>query len=274
MGRLNYFHNNPKASKIDVHAYLQRIETKQESPSLDFLRKLHRAHLLHIPFENLDIHYQRKIILDYEMIFRKVIVNKRGGYCYELNGLFYHLLYHLGFEAKVISARVRDEASGAYGKDFDHMAVVVHLAGEDYLVDVGFGRGIMYPKKIVTDHVQMDYTDYWRIAKDVDDHYLLQSSDNASVFATKYLFTTDAKELIQFLEMNEFQQFHPTSHFQKQKLITKLTDSGRITLTDRAFKVLHLGKVQTTEIGNEDEFLALLEQHFKIPLAQLIRQDP
>ena len=271
MDRVNYFKNRPKASKIDANAYLARLQLSQETPSLTYLRKLHRAHLLHIPFENLDIHYNRKIILDYEKIFQKIIGQKRGGYCYELNGLFFHLLHQLGYEVKLISAKVRNEERDEYGKEFDHMAIIASIDGEEYLVDVGFGKGVIFPKKVEHGLVQMDYTDYWRFIKDVDDNFILQSSDNATVFSSKYLFTLDAKELIQFFEMNEFQQHNPGSTFREKKMITQLTETGRITLTDRLFKELKLGSIKETEISNEDEFLSLLEQHFSISAQQLTR---
>lgn len=270
MGRLNYFQNRPKALKIDVDAYLERIHSKKENPSLAYLRALHRSHLIHIPFENLDIHYNRKIILDYESIFQKIITQKRGGYCYELNGLFFHLLYHLGFEVKIISASVWNEKKDEFGRDFDHMAIIVTLQNEEYLVDVGFGKGIIYPKMIEDGLTQMDYTDYWRITKDVEENLLLQSSENTSTFSSKYLFTNESKELIQFIEMNEYQQNDPNSTFLQKKLITRLTETGRITLTDRFFKELKLGSNYETEISNEDEFLSLLSQHFGITLQQLI----
>lgn len=270
MGRINYFLNRQKAAKMDVESYLKRIGEKKEAPSLAYLRRLHRTHLIHIPFENLDIHYGKKIILDYDKIFKKVIHGKRGGYCYEVNGLFFHLLYHLGFEAKIISARVRNEKTGDYGKDFDHMAIIVHLEGDDYLVDVGFGKGIIYPKKIADGLTQMDYTDYWRLSKDVDNNYFLQSSDDARVFTAKYTFSIDPKELIQFFEMNEYQQHDPNASFLQEKIITKLTETGRITLSDKKFVELHLGISRQTELTNEDEFLSLLEQHFGITLRQLI----
>ena len=129
MKRLNYFHNKPKAIPINVREYLARINEQREAPSIAYLKRLHRSHLLHIPFENLDIHYGKKIILDYQKIFQKIVDQKRGGFCYELNGLFYHLLYHLGFDCFVVSAKVRNEASGEYGKEFDHMMSVVNIEG-------------------------------------------------------------------------------------------------------------------------------------------------
>lgn len=268
--KLNYFHNKPKVSKINVEEYLERINQTKEVPSLKYLKQLHRSHLLHIPFENLDIHYKRKIILDYQKIYEKVVKSKRGGFCYELNGLFYHLLFHLGFECHLISARVRNKETGEFGKDFDHMMIIVKLEEQDWLVDVGFGEGIMYPKKIEKKTVQMDYTNYWRIETDPDERLLLQSSDDTSVFETQLLFTTDEKQEIQFMEMCEYHQTSPDSSFTNKKLITKLTEEGRVTLTDKKLKIRSLGEITESPIMNEDEFLSKLEQYFGITFKQLI----
>ncbi len=270
MNKLNYFQNKPKAKRIDVDSYLKRIQQQREEPTIDYLRRLHRAHLLHIPFENLDIHYHSKIILDYDMIFNKVIQRKRGGYCYELNGLFFHLLQNLGFESRIISAQVKSEDSDEYGKDFDHMALIVYVDEGEFLVDVGFGKGIIYPKRISNGLVQMDYTNYYKITKDINDWYFLQASNDASSFNTKYKFLNQSKEMIQFHPMNEYHQSSQDSMFTQRKFITKLTETGRVTLSANKLIEHNLGTLKETPIGNEDEFLALLEQHFGITYHQLI----
>lgn len=271
MMRLNYFQTKPKASAIDVNAYLKRIEAERKEPDLKYLKSLHRQHLLHIPFENLDIHYKNKILLDYKKIFEKVITNGRGGFCYELNGLFYHLLSHLGYDCYLISARVKNE-HGTFGKDFDHMAIIVRLNEEQWYVDVGFGNGVVYPKQIKINTVQMDHINYWRIVHDPDENFLLQVSDDASTFETKLLFSSDEKQFIQFIEMCEYHQSSPDSSFTQNKLITQLTHSGRVTLTDRKLKIVALGETKEFEIMNEDEFLSKLQFHFNISFKQLLPQ--
>ena len=273
MSRLNYFQNRPKLTKIDTASYLRRIHLAPEPPSINFLRKLHRSHLLHIPFENLDIHYQKKIILNYEKIYQKLILEGRGGYCYELNGLFYHLLYHLGFNCHLISARIRNEKSGEFGKEYEHMAIIVKFGEESWLADIGYGKYLIYPKKIVLGEVQMDYTDYWRFTQDADENFLVQSSEDTSYFKTKYLFSTEEKQIIQFMEMNDHQQTSPESHFTQGRMITKLTPTGRITLTEKKIKILALGKTEEIELTNEDEFYSKLEQHFGITFKQLVRAE-
>ena len=105
---------------MNVQKYLERIGIVEISePSINFLKQLQAAHLLNIPFENLDIHYGNEIILDISKLYEKIVINGRGGFCYELNGLFCELLILLGFKVRRISANVHNKEKG-YGKDNDH----------------------------------------------------------------------------------------------------------------------------------------------------------
>ncbi|WP_436514475.1 arylamine N-acetyltransferase family protein [Ekhidna sp. To15] len=273
MKKLNFFQNRPKATRIDVEAYLKRIGIAQEVPSLTYLKALQKAHLISIPFENLDIHYRSKVILDYQKIFNKVVVRGRGGFCYELNGLFYHLLYHLGFDCYVISAQVRNDKTEQFGRPFDHMAILVNLNDHQWLVDVGFGDGPVSPLKISIGEVQMDYTRYWRMDTDPDENIILKVSGDTNYYESKYLFTTEEKQLIQFLEMCEYHQNSADSPFTQKKLATRLTANGRVTLSDRHLKILELGEISEMDILHEDEFLSKLEQHFSISHQQLIPKE-
>src|SRR4051812_21511122 len=110
-------------------AYLARIGYAGSlAPTIETLRALHRAHLHAVPFENLDIHLGRPIKLDRGAFFRKIVGERRGGFCYELNGLFADLLAFLDFDVSLLSARVAREAGG-FGPEFDHLAVLVHAGG-------------------------------------------------------------------------------------------------------------------------------------------------
>jgi len=97
---------------------------------------LHLAHLLSAPFENLSIHWHEPIVLTDEALFQKIVLRQRGGFCYELNGLFASLLRTLGFQVEMLSAGVMNKR-GEFGPEFDHMTLMVTLA-ERWLVDVGF----------------------------------------------------------------------------------------------------------------------------------------
>lgn len=270
MKRLNFFRNRAKAADIDVEAYLRRIGLAQEKPTLKYLKALQKAHLLSIPFENLDIHYKTKIILDYQKVFRKVVSQRRGGFCHELNGLFYHLLYHLGFDCHIIAAKFWDKEKEQFGRPFEHMAIIVSMDDEMWFIDVGFGDGPTSPIRIKKELVQIDYTKYWKIETDPDENFILKVSEDASHFQTRIHFTTEERQLIEFIEICEFQQTSIESPFTQKKMITQLTSEGRVTLTDRKLKVLALGEVSETPILHEDEFLSKLEHHFGITHHQLI----
>ncbi len=262
-----------KAIPIDIRTYLNRIGVNQKAPSLKYLKELQKAHLLTIPFENLDIHYKNKIILDYQKVFNKIVTSGRGGFCYELNGLFYHLLYHLGFNCYVISGRVWSDEKKEFGKPFDHMLIVVDFEDDKYLVDVGFGDGLISPLKIEVAKPQMDYTKYWRLDHDPDENFILKVSHDNSYFEPKLLFTLDSKQLIQFMEMCDYHQTSAESAFTQKKLVTQLTFNGRVTLTDRCLKIQDMGQIAEKDIMHEDDFLSKLKHHFDISFQQLLPRN-
>src|ERR1700690_1781469 len=119
---------------MEVKAYLERINYKGSLlPTLETLRDLQFFHLLSVPFENLSIHANEPILLQDKSLFEKIVLRRRGGFCYELNGLFASLLRLLGFSVTLLSAGVAKK-DGGFGPDFDHMTLMV-LLEERWLVD-------------------------------------------------------------------------------------------------------------------------------------------
>src|SRR5580700_4468710 len=132
---------------VDIPAYLARIHySGPTEANAETLRALHRAHLVAVPFENLDIHLGRKITVDEAAILNKVVGLRRGGFCYELNGAFAALLRALGFRVTLFSARVARE-DGSHGPEFDHLTLRVDL-DEPWLADVGFGECFLEPLRL------------------------------------------------------------------------------------------------------------------------------
>ncbi|MGH9576814.1 MAG: arylamine N-acetyltransferase family protein, partial [Terriglobales bacterium] len=132
---------------MDTSAYLARIGVSTPlSPDPQSLSKLHLAHLMTVPFENLDIHLGREIALDEKLFFDKVVRRRRGGFCYELNGLFAALLRQLGFRVTLLSAQVA-RAEGGFGPEYDHLTLLVEFPGHQprRLADVGFGDSFREP---------------------------------------------------------------------------------------------------------------------------------
>src|ERR1043166_851204 len=134
---------------MDVARYLARIGYEGEvAPTAEVLRALHRRHLLSVPFENLDIHRKRAIAIDDDAFFRKVVDERRGGFCYELNGAFGNLLRAIGFDVANVSARPGSAAIQSCGPEFDHLALIVPIDGERWLADVGFGDSFLEPLRV------------------------------------------------------------------------------------------------------------------------------
>lgn len=266
MAQYDLFEKRSRNPSLDVDAYLKRIDCKREyRPSLRWLKNLHRNHLLHIPFENLDIHIGNQIILDIDKIFDKVIRQNRGGFCYELNGLFYHLLAELGFNVKILSAKVMTE-EGNIGLEFEHLMAMAYLDDKQWLIDVGYGSSFSVPKEFALDLVQMDYNRFFKIIERPDGSFMLQSSNDSLEFKDEYIFTKKERQFVEFIGMCQYHQTSPKSRFKQKKLITQMTKDGRITLTDKKFITDRMGKKEEHQILNNDEFLVKLREQFGVRL--------
>jgi N-hydroxyarylamine O-acetyltransferase len=251
---------------MDIERYLEKINVHsgiRPDPKTLFL--LHRKHLYNIPFENLDIHSGRKIILEEDRLLSKIIDERRGGFCYELNGSFYVLLNAIGFDVKRISAGVY-EREGKFSPDFDHMALIVSLNETEYLSDVGFGDSFLEPLKLKTDEIQEDRAGFFRITKSGDgDHFILHRALDGEDFIPQYKFGLAPRKLNEFNHMCEYHETSPESHFMQKIICSKATEKGRITLSDRKLIVTENGKKEQKDI-TESDFHLFLKQHFNITL--------
>lgn len=250
---------------MQIDQYLRRIDYAGPlEPTYSVLRELQKNHLLNIPFENLDIHTGRQIILDVEKIYEKVVVGGRGGFCYELNELFHELLVTLGFQARRISARVFN-GQGDYTQEFDHMAVLVQIGDQQYLTDVGFGEFALEPLMLQEGVVQKDPRgefiidrygrEYWRVSK-----------RGPEGNTPEYIFTDVPRQLAEYAGMCHYHQTSPDSHFTAKRLISRPTENGRITITGDQLKISEKDAVKEFTIKDESEFANLLWQYFKVKL--------
>lgn len=249
--------------------YLRRIGVNKTEilPNLQNLKLLQRKHLLSVPFENLDIHWKRLIVLDTEKIYRKIIEENRGGFCYELNGLFYELLKSIGFQSKLISARVA-KSDGKFSAEKDHMAILTQIGDEEYLVDVGFGSFIAEPLKFVLNVEQNDTTGIYLINKYDDKYFQVMKKDGGN-WASEFIFTTVNYNLKDFTDMCNFHQTSPESHFTKGELCSLMTNDGRKTLTKDRFITTKSGQKNEKSVNSKEEFNEILEREFYItPLSQ------
>ncbi|SMO59497.1 N-hydroxyarylamine O-acetyltransferase [Saccharicrinis carchari] len=249
---------------MNIEKYLDRIKHRGKStPNLDLLKKLQKQHLLHVPFENLDIHYNVPIKLDIDRIYKKIVLNKRGGFCYELNGLFFKLLIALNFEARQISARVYNKEKG-YGKEFDHMAIIVRIDDNEYLTDVGFGDFTFEPLKIDIGKIQYDERGTYLVDKYNDTYFSVNKTEKGKT-TPKYIFQTSGRNFKEFQEMCAYHQTSPESNFTRNRLISLPTTNGRITISGNNLKINASDSTTEHEIKDEVEFKQYLRSLFDIP---------
>ena len=249
---------------MDIAHYLERLRfTGDYAADRDTLYALHRAHMLTVPFENLDIPLKRPIILEEQALYHKVVEYRRGGFCYELNGLFAALLREIGFQVDFLSARVwtgRD-----FSQDFDHMALLVHLEDDQWLADVGFGDCFIEPLRFVANQEQTIRDVIYRLLP-LDDRWLLQSRKPGEEWENQYLFSTTPYTLKDFEPMCEWQQHAPESGFNKRRICSRATDEGRVTLSDYKLIVSSPGHREEIILPSEKAVTAALEQHFAVDL--------
>jgi N-hydroxyarylamine O-acetyltransferase len=236
-----------------IAAYLQRIGYDgPREPTLALLRELHERHLKTVPFENLDIHWKRRIVADTARFLAKVVEERRGGFCYELNGAFAELLRALGFDVTLLSARVSTSAGG-FGPPFDHMALLVKIGGERWLADVGFGDSFLLPLDLDARGTQQG-----RFEIVEGDEWAMRMDG-----VTQYLFTLEPRVLAEFAPMLDFQQSSPESSFTKKRVCTVATADGRITLSDAKLIVTRDGVREETPVTAE-EWEGVLGERFGV----------
>ena len=251
---------------MEIGRYFNRIKFSGEAkPDAETLKQLHLQHMLNIPFENLDIHLGRKIILEPELLFEKIVEKKRGGFCYEMNGLFYEVLSAIGYKAKRISARVYNE-NGEAGKEFDHMAIIVNINGDEWLADVGFGNSFLEPLKFELDLDQLQYGRKYRIVRLDAENYKFVCSIEGKPYSNMYRFSLIPRELKDYAGMCEFHQTSPQSHFTKNKICTLAANEGRITLSGMKYIVTKNGVKNENDIKDTEEFHKMLKEFFGIEL--------
>jgi N-hydroxyarylamine O-acetyltransferase len=252
---------------LNIKAYLERINYYGSlAPTAETLRGLQVAHLLAVPFENLSIHARQPIILEDEALFAKIVENRRGGFCYEANGLFAALLRVLGFDVAMLSAEVA-QAGGGFGPDFDHMALMVTLE-QRWLVDVGFGDSFREPLRLDERSEQMQGSRAYRLLPDDSYLVLMQRNNGDEDWKAEYRFTLQPHEYADYAEMCHHHQTSPKSHFTKARICSRATEEGRITLSEMRFiTTSQSGGRQERTLTSQEEYSEILREHFGIVMA-------
>lgn len=226
------------------------------------LAALQNAFLLHVPFENLDIHIGRPIVLETDRFYAKIVEERRGGFCYECNGLFHAMLTTMGFGVDYLAAAMQLEHS--LPLKFSHLALLVHLDGCGYLVDVGNGQSCRQPLRLDGGRARDEDIDY-----EVRDHpsgRALYYREPGGDWLPRFRFGTAPRHLHEFDAMCRMHQTSPQSRFTRHRLASIATAAGRVTLLDRELEVREDGSVVKRHLDSDRDYALALEGYFGLRL--------
>ena len=259
---------------VDPSAYFHRIGySGPREATREALNGIMAAHVRSIPFENLDVLLGRPISLAPEDIARKLVDERRGGYCFEHNTLLLHVLQGLGFEVTPLSGRVRLQRPRDYVPARTHMFLRVDLGGEVWLADVGVGAfSLAAALKLEVDTPQGLPHDRRRIVREgawtgfdqrAPDARLIHQAHFADAWNDVCEFTLEPMPEIDRVLANWYTSAHPASHFKDSLIVARATEEGRISLVNRELRIRQRdGRTEVREQATPADLLAVLAEHF------------
>lgn len=242
--------------------YFNRLNVSgRQADRLSFLQLLQTRHVQTIPFENLDIMEKKTLSLQFDDLERKIIERSRGGVCYELNGLFHHLLHHLDYDVRFGAATTYIGDRWNPHKD-THMMNLVHVNNQPYVVEVGLG-GNSPSKPVPLNGMEVhDVDGVYRVVRQ-EEIYYLQKNENRD-WGNLYCFRMDEKQLEDFVPWCHFVQTSPESPFNKKLFVSRVTHQGRMTLSGDSLTKVENG-VKDKRVLQKDEIADVLKRWFYLP---------
>jgi N-hydroxyarylamine O-acetyltransferase len=261
--------------EVDFDAYAERVGYRGTSaPSADTLEGIVLAHALRIPFENLDIHVGKSIDLDPKAVFEKLVVRRRGGYCFEQNGLLLSMLRGIGFTVRPLAARVL-WGMPPVERPRTHMLVQVDVGSRTFLADVGFGtQNLIAPLPFEPGIARVIHGERYRLREIPWDGKVLGTPPSFDVeletpdgtWAPLYRMSLEDQRPMDFVMASWFCSTHPDSMFVKRKIVSLPEVGARRLLLDRELEVRRNGEVERTVLATEEEYRAVLRDVFRIDL--------
>jgi N-hydroxyarylamine O-acetyltransferase len=252
-----------------VEQYLRRIDYDGATGvTVDTLRALHLAHMMSVPFENLDILLGQKIHLNGEALLEKVVNNRRGGFCYELNYTFSWLLSELGFKVSLLGAQVFGDDQ--YGLPLDHMLLLVEIEADmqnkQWIADVGFGDSFVEALPLYGPAQSQMGSDYQLLKHGACVE--LQRKKPASAWQAQYKFELNALKFSEFEVMCHYQQTSPQSSFSHKSVCSMISPQGRQTISNGRFIDSTGPERAELPITTPSQYRQILQQHFNMVLPQ------
>lgn len=253
-------------TSLDLDAYLARVGfTGRPAPDLATLRELHRLHPAAIPFENLSPFLGEPVSLDVAALQDKLVTRRRGGWCFEQNLYFSHVLRALGFAVKTLAARVRWNVPAGVDTARSHMLLLVDVDGTRQIADVGFGGQVLTAPLELKTHVEQ--------ATPHEPHRLLPSGD-AFVLESRIarewhaLYVFDLHEQIQadYEVSNWYLAHNPQSQFVTGIIAARADEHARHALRNTRYAIHRGAQTERRHIASVAEMRAVLEGALRIPL--------
>jgi N-hydroxyarylamine O-acetyltransferase len=253
----------------DLDRALERIGLRREevaSLSEENLRRLMNAYALSVPFENLDIYdYKRQIDFCLSHLFEKIVINRRGGYCYEMNSFFMGILEALGYSCAAVSARIL--AGRNLITPTAHRTTIVTLGDQRYLCDVGFG-GAGAPEGPVSFEggVQEIAGGCFSIRRQEGDVFgdmalVRHNPEGESVF---YMFYTRPHSPLEFIALNHAMYTNPAAMFSLNRVVRLRTPQGAKVIDNKIFRQTINGEVIEEEIATNKRLYEILTGEFNM----------
>ncbi|HVA28016.1 MAG TPA: arylamine N-acetyltransferase [Candidatus Baltobacteraceae bacterium] len=241
-----------------LHRYLRRVGYGGPlSPTRQTLHNLHRAHLFAIPFENIDVQMGIRPSFDLDVVFDKIVERGRGGWCYEMNGIFAWALRELGFSVDLVGAAVGREKFGSASL-MNHLALIVHL-DLPYLADVGFGNGMLLPAPL-REGTFSDGRFEFRLKREGDWWRFYNHRHNGST----YDFTERPYEYADFESKGRLLASTAESPFVRNLVVGKLTEDGMTFLANAAFLRFTGNEIAEETAPNGVELQRILRKYFDL----------
>ncbi len=253
--------------KFDKFKYLERIglDPDGEYPlTFETLCKLQFAHVTHVPYENADIVRRIPLTLSTEALFDKIVTANRGGYCFELNGLYAALLRELGFSVTDYMARfLRGETEIPKRR---HRVLVVSIDGKRYVCDVGIGSvAPRYPLLLEEGTEQRQFGECYKFTKDDFLGWVILEK-HGDEWREFFSFTEEKQLDKDYIATSYYCENHPESIFIKEWMLSIKTEKGRRTLDGNVYKEFEGTEVRTVREIDDSEIPTVMKDVFGIEL--------
>lgn len=239
-------------------------------PTLEALHALTAAHSKSIPFENVDVLLGKGVDLAPDAVFAKLVDQRRGGYCFEQNGLFLRVLKALGFDATPMAARVHMGQPRNYLPARTHLFIrVIFPDGSVWFSDVGIGSmSLTAAIRFELDLEQPTPHEPRRIVRDGDRYF--HQARLGDEWLDVYQFSGEDMPTVDQELGNWYTSAHPQSHFRRDLMVTRAADNGeRVTLLRTELKQRAKdGRAHVTEVKSPEHLLELLASHFGVHLPE------